>query len=84
MLHEHDECLTCAWQEAEAALPEGWRIETLDHGRLITDPTRPDWMVTAGLATAKAWRNEDYQVAWGDTPAAALRALAARLSEPDA
>jgi hypothetical protein len=54
-----------AWAEAEAALPEGW-IVRLEGG---LDHTY-----------ASAFAHADYRVvAYGDTPVAALRALAAKL-----
>ena len=56
-----------AWREAEAALPEGWVITDLV---LVALDGVTRWKAVAGRATGE-----------GPTPAAALRALAARLTE---
>ena len=57
-----------AWAEAEAALPEGWRITA------IVGPVagRGEW-----TASAYGYVPEDRAYADGPTPVAALRALAA-------
>ena len=63
--------LDAAWQEAEAALPEGSRIDDLHE-------------VSRGLwrASAPDSRQWDIFEGYGPTPVAALRALAAKLREP--
>jgi hypothetical protein len=80
---EEAEDVGAAWREAEAALPDEWRVmgvsltvQHLDHD---------DWEAVA------AWSSHDIMdeppdpedcVVVGPTPAAALRALAAALTEP--
>jgi hypothetical protein len=59
--------LGCAWAEAEAALPEGGRIEYVE------------W-ISPGYRAAASIMGEWFY-GEGDTPAAALRALAERLRE---
>ena len=61
-----------AWAAAEAALPEGWRL-TL--GAMFNSDKYEAW---AGPASVAGGRSSGPQA----TPAAALLALAARLSEP--
>jgi hypothetical protein len=62
--------LDAAWAEAEAALPEGWRLS------LATNP--PEYGATAWSPDP----SEPYAVGRdGDTPAAALRALALALRD---
>ena len=65
--------LDAAWKEAEAALPEGWRVGIL--------PQRLDDDAKMYRVVALVPEHGDPQ-AWADgpTPAAALRALAARLT----
>jgi hypothetical protein len=69
--YEPVDSLDAAWAEAEAALPDGWHLNVDSGG---ADGPRahacPEVMGTAVFVDADA-----------DTPAAALRALAARLSE---
>ena len=74
-----------AWAAAEAALPEGWRVIRLefvpyretDHG--IFEPNV--WHAKAQSNPLRpSYREAD---AYGPTPVAALRALAAALSEPE-
>lgn len=59
--------LDAAWAEAEAALPEGWAIDRVYWRDDIT------WSAWAANTTGGGLRGD------GDTPAAALRALAAVL-----
>ena len=66
MSEHHQDCLHCAFEEAEAALPEGWKLERLDLGAWGS------WWAYAGRGSAREHGE-------GDTPAAALKALAARL-----
>jgi hypothetical protein len=65
--------LDAAWAAAEAALPEGWHLSVLGG------------MVRTGFAngptTAHAIGATTSQSAVGDTPAAALQALAIRIKE---
>lgn len=63
--------LDAAWAEAEAALPEGWRVTRLDYLRL-----RGEW-----TAMAEHQRDAGSVSAEGPTPAAALLALAEKLRE---
>jgi hypothetical protein len=77
-----DEGLDVAWREAEAALPEGWHVGEVKNTdyRVSTMGDGERWLVMA-------WEfgdNPDYRTfesAYGPTPAAALRALAARLRD---
>ena len=73
--------LDAAWAEAEAALPEGWRIE------MVASWTRGEWRATAvptppnkrvGRGTMWLGKSAD-----GPTPVAALHALAARLQSTE-
>lgn len=65
-----------AWDEAEAALPDGWSLGML-------------WGTTASErwgAMACPWPpkpNDSHEFGGGDTPIAALRQLAGRLAERD-
>lgn len=72
-----DARLGAAWREAEAALPEGWRIAHVSQ-RLEYAETRRQW-----VALAKQGRgNFPHRcLGTGPTPAAALLALAAALRE---
>lgn len=78
-LHVHDDCLSCAWEEAEAALPEGcWLAVSGPYSAL--DPT--SYIAEARTVTGL----DDPQVVTvagerGTTPTEALHALAARLRE---
>lgn len=85
--------LDAAWAEAEAALPEGWVLLGVNHavpwgpylprlqgGEVFHEPAyhasaREDWSQQKLHVAAKT------AVVGGATPAAALRALAARLRE---
>lgn len=73
-----DAPLDVAWAAAEAALPEGWSL-------LIGEQRRqgqPGWWATAiGAALGSSVRPE--APAYFPTPAAALLALAARLTDGD-
>ena len=61
--------LDAAWAEAEAALPEGWRIDGVDRADVEIDW----WEASAsGIMGGTVFVT-------GDTPPAALRALAERL-----
>lgn len=63
--------LTAAWQEAEAALPEGW-------GLVLSCRDGMNDAYAINPVMSSAWAHS----ATGPTPAAALRALTARLREP--
>ena len=67
--------LDAAWAEAEAALPEGWAIVSI----FATSSAPWEWRAFAGLTVNP--ESDDPFMSWaeGPTPAAALRALAARL-----
>lgn len=66
--------LDVAWAEAEAALPEGWRIH------MLSVTASDEWQAVAGV---REDRGQDPFIALevGPTPAAALRALTERLRE---
>jgi hypothetical protein len=67
--------LDAAWADAEAALPEGWRIKSLS----MDAP--PAWQAWAGATPEEAPGVDEWEAETGSTPAAALRALAERLRE---
>lgn len=70
--------LDAAWAEAEAALPEGWAIDGLYRVVARTSLER-EWEV---IVHEDDWQgDEDNHHGRGPTPAAALRALAAKLRE---
>jgi hypothetical protein len=71
--------LDAAWAEAEAALPEGWRIEGLWHSWPPNPVLDPEWGTT--VSNAQTGEMTISVHADGPTPAAALRALAAKLRE---
>ena len=64
------ESLDAAWAEAEAALPDGWHIDRLNRNG------PKDWTAYASEAP-----HLGLEMGAHNTPAAALRALAARLRE---
>ena len=73
------EPLDAAWKTAEAALPEGWHICAVERHCHVGDEEPGEF----GAYTVKShdrdrWEGQDGH---GPTPAAALLALAARLSE---
>jgi len=69
--------LDAAWAEAEAALPEGWYWGVVSTGMPGDDAYRAS-------ASPNGWVMDDHHVeSWAATPAAALRALAVKLKEPD-
>jgi hypothetical protein len=84
--------LDAAWAEAEAVLPEGWWIHGI-HAWSFDDMA---YMVEAATAGSHYWAGKSKRekvagtrhyapgpnaMAYGPTPAAALRALAAKLRE---
>ena len=71
--------LDAAWSEAEAALPEGYVIESVSRQRSWWGVDEKAWTAEA----AEQADGGDWPAIFGDgdTPAAALRALAARLRE---
>ena len=75
-MSEHDS-LDAAWAEAEAALPEGWLVMNLNRWWEETSSPANGWW---GAVASKAG-NGQALVGSGPTPAAALRALAAKLRE---
>ena len=68
--------LGCALAEAEAALPEGWTFSLTRAIRPASEGAAPTYYATA----SRPWDDGavEFQVS-GPTPAAALRALAAKL-----
>ncbi|MDP2622294.1 MAG: hypothetical protein Q8Q29_00650 [Actinomycetota bacterium] len=73
-----------AWAEAEAALPEGWRIDTLRIGRNYPHEPEVEWVVWAEKPDYFAPRDGRTAFGSGPTPTAALQALAAALRETPA
>jgi hypothetical protein len=83
--------LDAAWKEAEEALPEGWWIHAL-HAWSFDDMAYRAEAATAGshfwagkskrekVAGTRTYAPGPNMAAYGPTPAAALRALAARLT----
>jgi len=72
---DNADSLDAAWAEAEAALPEGWRLDGLNPGIVSDRGVRtPGWV-------ARAWGSGETIWVRATTPAAALRALAAKLQE---
>lgn len=72
--------LDAAWNAAEAALPEGWRIE----GVMLVDTSDDDDLNVEFVeweAEASSDRGQRSVTALGPTPAAALLALAEKLRE---
>jgi hypothetical protein len=70
------ETLDDAWAEAEAALPEGGYISRLGH-----DWPDADWFAKAQVYYPADETGNSLAGGRGPTPAAALRALAAKLKE---
>jgi hypothetical protein len=69
--------LDAAWAEAEAALPEGWRLAVQR-----TDEDFDTWAATGVSQAFFDGESDDaYADGQGPTPAAALRALAVALAE---
>jgi hypothetical protein len=82
--------LDAAWAEVEAALPEGWAIGTLTRNSARGRTKDQAWWCSANGSPAivgarsdrrHPWPPGHRKVAYGPTPAAALRALAAKLRE---
>ena len=76
--------LDAAWAECEAALPVGWHIGGLAYLLPHDQETFiPGWQVDIARIVDGRWAEDSSPspVGDGDTPAAALRALAARLRE---
>jgi len=71
--------LDAAWAEAEAALPDGWAILGLDHTAMMDQRWRAE--AQSRIGPVVAWNRVRTVSAEGLTPAAALRALAAKLRE---
>ena len=67
--------LDAAWQEAEAALPEGWGMQLIRGANVQTGERTPDYRAISFSGTMPVTDG------YGPTPAVALRALAARLRE---
>ena len=71
--------LGSAWAEAEAALPEGWRLESLERGGMDVR------YVVGGIDRLEWWEAtargpfDRRQLGKDSTPVRALRALASRL-----
>ena len=71
--HQISLCMYCAWAEAEAALPEGWKLSQVSRTNFA--PERR-W-----LAWATGYEPGEYLFCYGASLAAALRALSAQLRE---
>jgi hypothetical protein len=76
--------LDAAWEAAESALPEGWVIVQVTRVQIAGLESIERWGATAAPRKAKGrnWRGV-YESRFASTPAAALRALAARLAQPE-
>lgn len=77
--HEHDDCLHCAFEDAEAALPDGLQLHVVRNisGTYLARA----WAPTAA-STATYKRNKAREAkAGGPNPTAALHALTAALKE---
>lgn len=85
---ESPDSLDGAWKRAEAALPEGWKIERVGRVWLQGMGYLDRWQAIAVPSVRKGrdWRQK-FVAAADTTPAAALNALAAQLQagrkEPD-
>lgn len=71
--------LDAAWAEVEAALPEGWAILQLHHTAMMDQRWQAEAQSRVGPVVM--WNKVRTVIAEGLTPAAALRALAAKLPE---
>ena len=75
------ESLDAAWAEVEAALPEGWWIARIELSGMTTEDMGGNRdRLTWWEAWARGPKDKDAKGV-ADTPAAALRALAAKLRE---
>ena len=76
--NDHGDFLDAAWAEAEAALPEGMTFSLTRAIRPASEGTGPTYYATA----SRPWYDALIAIQVdGPTPAAALRALAAKLRE---
>ena len=73
---DREDELGAAWAEAEAALPEGW-----DFGITMTGVEGDGRYHASAAPLSSSFAYRDGKYADADTPAAALRALAARLAK---
>ena len=73
-VHQTSLCLDCAWAEAEAALPEGWKLSQVSRTRY---PPEKGWLAWATCFGPTGRYGHLY--CYGESPAAALRALAVQL-----
>lgn len=71
--------LDAAWAEAEAALPEGWAMLQLHHTAMMDQRWQAE--AQSRIGPVVAWNRVRTVIAEGLTPAAALRALTAKLRE---
>ena len=89
---DDSDSLDAAWAEVEAALPEGWvmlEVSRRDSNYHCCewDVMRPEWEAGAGRPSRRTSRDDggrdigQSEEEGGPTPAAALRALAAKLRE---
>lgn len=69
--------LDVAWAEAEAVLPEGWRVGELKSTEYRGDRER--WIAMAWDAPPEGDDYQTFKHGYGDTPVEALRALTAAL-----
>jgi hypothetical protein len=67
--------LDVAWHEAEAALPKGWVVAGVSRG--VAPMQFNEWTADAFGPWHRSSRSRDSNSGYGDSPAAALRALAA-------
>jgi hypothetical protein len=75
-MHAHDDCLHCAWQRAEAAMPADAEMVI----EQIRAQPNDRWHVTAVLADGRPSR---FPHANRPTPAEALNALATLLEQEE-
>ena len=75
--------LDAAWAEAEAALPEGWKIDGMVHLLPPKDPKAGEaWIASANRVRPDGrWFGRNIEGDPRPTPAAALRSLAAKLRD---
>ena len=75
-VHQTSLCLNCAWAEAEAQLSKGWKLSQVSRTRF---PPEEGWLAWATGIESTGRYGHIYR--YGESPAAALRALAVRLRE---
>ena len=79
-MSEPIDSLDAAWAAAEAALPEGRQLQ-LEYARPGLYVARYQWLTVVVVDGTQIPASSTWRWSEGPTPAAALRALAARLEE---